>query len=289
MYSGNAALRLRVGQRRLTRAQEAEATRFVNERIQTQLSTEPVDERAAEVLLKHAYELEGLAAPDDIRWVDGPLQLLAALDSESLGERITDVLLDRVWANYPTSVAVRVMGSLSKSVGKRLRKHIEDLVGFRVKELIEESVGDLVWASVQASDRAREWHLWGSDGDSIRAYLEAPTFADYRFYDAYLASNDFHALACFNELVSGYWFGKEGAVIVRRPRRLCRDPEGRLHSANGKCLEYHDGWGFFAWHGVVVPERVILAPETLTRDDFLNESNLEVRRVIQERMGKRFV
>jgi hypothetical protein len=54
-------------------------------------------------------------------------------------------------------------------------------------------------------------------------------------------------------------------------------------------MEYQDGWGFYAWHGVRVPERVILAPETLTRHDFLNEANVEVRRVIQERMGERFV
>jgi hypothetical protein len=48
---------------------------------------------------------------------------------------------------------------------------------------------------------------------------------------------------------------------------------------------YPDGWGFYAWHGVVVPEKVILAPETLTREDFLNEQNVAVRRVIQERIG----
>src|SRR5262249_11297511 len=62
-----------------------------------------------------------------------------------------------------------------------------------------------------------------------------------------------------------------------------------LHSATGKCLEYRDGWGFYAWHGVRVPEKVILAPETLTREDFFQEPNVEVRRVIQERMGQRLV
>ena len=45
----------------------------------------------------------------------------------------------------------------------------------------------------------------------------------------------------------------------------------------------------YAWHGVLVPEEVILAPEMLTRADFLNEQNVEVRRAIQERMGQRFV
>src|SRR5262249_40177053 len=77
--------------------------------------------------------------------------------------------------------------------------------------------------------------------------------------------------------------------VVRRPRLLSRDEQGHLHSATGKCLEYRDGWGFYAWHGVRVPERIILAPERLSREDFLNEGNVEVRRVIQERMGKRFV
>ena len=49
------------------------------------------------------------------------------------------------------------------------------------------------------------------------------------------------------------------------------------------------GWGIYAWHGVRVPKQVILAPEQLSREDFLNEPNVEVRRVIQERMGERFV
>ena len=38
-----------------------------------------------------------------------------------------------------------------------------------------------------------------------------------------------------------------------------------------------------------VPEQVILAPEALTRDDFFDEENVEVRRVIGERMASRFV
>jgi hypothetical protein len=36
---------------------------------------------------------------------------------------------------------------------------------------------------------------------------------------------------------------------------------------------------------VPVPEQVILDPDALTREDFLGESNVESRRVIQERMG----
>ena len=89
--------------------------------------------------------------------------------------------------------------------------------------------------------------------------------------------------------MSGYWLGRKSAALVRRPRLLACDAEGRLHSATGKCVEYHDGWGWYAWHGVRVPEQVILAPERLSREDVLHEKNVEVRRVMQERMGQRFV
>jgi hypothetical protein len=50
-----------------------------------------------------------------------------------------------------------------------------------------------------------------------------------------------------------------------------------------------DGWTVHAWHGISVPERVISAPVQLTAQDWSGTRDVEVRRVIQERMGERFV
>ncbi|HLV98686.1 MAG TPA: hypothetical protein VKT82_08425 [Ktedonobacterales bacterium] len=291
------ALRLHPDQQELTSAQEAEARRFAEERIQAQLSTEPVDEQEAEALLRQAYEVAGLAAPQRIQWVDGPLQLVAALAPRSVGESITasswgesvracmfrNGLGDIVEASVHTSVDTWLWNGVMSSVSDRVRDRVASSVGFPVRNGAYASVS---W--VDLLDSIRD-HVWGSIEASVRAYTESYYLAFSRLFDVYLAPNDLHALALFNELVSGYWLGQEEAIIVRRPKILSRDAEGRLHSATGPCIEYPDGWGFYAWHGVVVPERVILAPETLTRDDFLNESNVEVRRVMQEQMGERFV
>ncbi|HEY7341389.1 MAG TPA: hypothetical protein VH591_10945 [Ktedonobacterales bacterium] len=124
---------------------------------------------------------------------------------------------------------------------------------------------------------------------SVCAYRHASDLAVYRFFDEYLGPNDLHALSHFNELVSGYWLGRRRAIIVRRPRVLARDADGRLHSATGKCVEYRDGWGFYAWHGTQATEKSVMAPETLTREDFLHARNYEVEHFIQERMGDRFM
>jgi hypothetical protein len=126
-------------------------------------------------------------------------------------------------------------------------------------------------------------------GASVQAYEAAHWLAFYHFFDEYLTPNELCVLAHFNERVSGYWLGTERAVLVRRPHLLALDQEGRLHSTTGQCLEYRDGWGFYAWHGVRVPEQVILAPEQLTGQDWSEARNVEVRRIIQERMGGRSV
>ncbi|HEU5367424.1 MAG TPA: hypothetical protein VFU69_03130 [Ktedonobacterales bacterium] len=85
------SLRLHPGQPHLTPEQEAEAHRFADERIQAQLSTEPVDESSAEALLRQAYQVAGLAAPCRIDWVDGPLQLATVIETaaENTGEEVS--------------------------------------------------------------------------------------------------------------------------------------------------------------------------------------------------------
>jgi hypothetical protein len=159
---------------------------------------------------------------------------------------------------------------------------------------MQHSVGTAAWQAVSDStpNNVRLSLGEGRGGralNSVEAYLNADRLACYRFFDAYFAPNNLHALVCFNELVAGYWLGSEEAIIVRRPRTLVRDAQGQLHSATGQCMEFHDGWGFYAWHGQWVPEKVILAPDRLSRDDFLSTRNPAVHHVILERMGERLM
>jgi hypothetical protein len=292
-------LRIQPGQQTLTPAQEAEARRFAQEYIRAQLSTEPVDEQEAEAFLRQAYQAAGLNPPQRIHWLDGPLQLVAVLAPSNL-------VGDSVRASVGTSVRASVGESVGASMWANTYHRVEESVWASARISVRESVGASTWASVGTSVRASMWDsvyhsvqasVWdsvfdsvgASVQDSVQAYHDAPWLACYQFLGGYLAPNDLQALAHFNALVSGYRLGQDTAVLVRRPARLLRDSQGHLHSATGTCLEYRDGWGFYAWHGVRVPEQVILAPERLSREDFLKKWDVEVRRVIQERMGSRFV
>jgi len=58
-----------------------------------------------------------------------------------------------------------------------------------------------------------------------------------------------------------------------------------LHCEDGLALGYPDGWGVYAWHGVRVPGDIITTPASITAARIEQEKNVEVRRVMVERMG----
>jgi len=70
-----------------------------------------------------------------------------------------------------------------------------------------------------------------------------------------------------------------------RHTTLRRDDRGRLHCVDGPAVAYPDGWAIYAVHGVLVPERAVMRPESYTSDELRAETNSEVLRVISERLG----
>ena len=282
------ALQLQPGQEELTPEQEAEARRFAAERIQAQLSAEPADEQAVEAWLRQAYAVAGLAPPQAIHWLNGPNHLCKVLSYPYPG----DPVRASVEASIRASGRASIWDQIKASFRAGIKDHFKDSVRSRVWASLEANVRDRVRASAWDRVGARVWYGWSSGADVwdvINAYKQASWLALPHFFAVYLAPNEFQALARFNELVSAYWLGTTCALIVRRPRVLSLDAAGRLHNARGPCLGYRDGWGCYAWHGVQVLEKVILAPERLSREDFVKEGDVEVRRVMQERMGEQFL
>jgi len=320
-------LRLHPKQRDLTSDQVVELDRFTNERLQAQVSTDPVDETGAEALLAGAYAAAGLNTPRHIHWLGGPLELVAVLAEEgssvSVEDQYRELVPHCVWDDIKVDqnekghfehditagVDYRVrqlMDSAERQVAavfhlpskSRVQAEIRSRVRGIATEPLEALVGDRIWRAIASDSGTPIRRTWRGDWfnadmsfwHGICAYPSAPRLTALRFYDTYLAPNEAGDLARFNELVSGYWLGAAVALLVRKPNLLSRDERGRLHSETGPAVTYPDHWSIYAWHGVPVPAWVILTPdEELTRDDFLDQTNVEVRRVIQERMGERFV
>lgn len=84
----------------------------------------------------------------------------------------------------------------------------------------------------------------------------------------------------------GWWSPyREVAILQHRHCELHRDAQGRLHHESKAAVLYRDGFAVYAWNGVRVPKKVIVAPKTITVQDIESEANAEVRRVMIVRYG----
>jgi hypothetical protein len=110
------------------------------------------------------------------------------------------------------------------------------------------------------------------------------------YYDflSRLKIDDCPTLDGFKKLAhsAGWWWPFEHVcILTEKPISLKRDNRFRLHSEDAMAMNFSDGWGIYAWHGVLVPPYVVLLPEPLTFDLIEREPNAEIRRVLIERYG----
>jgi hypothetical protein len=76
---------------------------------------------------------------------------------------------------------------------------------------------------------------------------------------------------------------KQLCFVHRKPQIAWQ--EGRLHNTTGPAVQYPDGWGWYAVHGVPVPRELITDPETNTTQVIEGETNAELRRIRIELYG----
>jgi hypothetical protein len=87
--------------------------------------------------------------------------------------------------------------------------------------------------------------------------------------------------------VAGMWMFlplDREVLAVERPA-MFHDEREFLHREDGPAMAWPSGAQEFFWRGVHVPEKVVMAPETLTPSEINKEANLEVRRIMLDRFG----
>ena len=272
----------------LTPAQIAKFPEYVEKWTRIGLSCEPCDYEHATTIVTRMYEKVGMGVP------------LFVLCDSPLSAGVVVALLKRT--SVSNSVSGSVWDSVWDSVGDRVRASVRDSVWARVWDSVSDSVRDSVWASVGDSvsasvrDSVRD-SVRASVGDSVSASVSNSGFGShdagwlsyYHYFRNEVGIEKCHDMDNLFELASvcGWWTPyKDVCVLQHRHNTLNRDEQGLLHCPDGYAVGYRDGWGVYAWHGVRVPEQVIIAPKTLTPKQIEQEENTEVRRVMVERFGQ---
>ena len=75
-------------------------------------------------------------------------------------------------------------------------------------------------------------------------------------------------------------------VVCDRPRHLRFDSQNRLHAEGEPAIEFADGWNFYYYHGVELPETYgQLHPDLWKAEWLLSEDNAELKRVLIQGIG----
>ena len=139
-----------------------------------------------------------------------------------------------------------------------------------------EHLAKTVWASVGDSVRA-------SVGDSVRAWLDSGWVSHYKFFSEQFEENALNDWCIYLEQVNGGILSDTEVHLVRKPIRLVRNNEGRLHYDHGKAVEWEDGTGYYYLDGVELPEKIfnrVVNNETTADDMLSGELNSDQRAVV---------
>lgn len=288
--------------------------------------TGPGDREAFEAAARQCYRDAGLAWPDRLLWVRSPVGVaiggpVAAVVVEHVehpdrgvparpperwsgftvergaGDRITRRARERAglrsrWSG-PSPLVDAVTESTARAIGDWADPIDDDvLAGVLARVTLElgwNPMTEEVRSALSATWR-RSWDQWlGPDvwTDGWVRRLDAGEPATSVPLEPYERA----------ALSAGAWWAHEQVVVacdhpVELHVEVVDDPTlggvaVRPHREDGPAAVWADGWRLHAVHGVVVPERAVEAPETLTSYDVFDAEDEAERRVLIDRIGVR--
>ena len=88
-----------------------------------------------------------------------------------------------------------------------------------------------------------------------------------------------------------YIFMDKAVISIRRPLYVKRNDRKQMHCTTGPAIEFPGGkFKSYRLNKIKVPEKLILTPEKITKEDILGEKNVDVRREMIRHIGiDRFV
>ena len=90
-----------------------------------------------------------------------------------------------------------------------------------------------------------------------------------------LMDNDIYDMIQFDKL----------CIVCRKPTKISRGLNNALHCEIAPAIAWEDGFKLFYWNGISVPEKLIMHPDSITKEEIMNVTNAEQKRCYMEKIG----
>ena len=268
----------------LNKEQEELMITVRNEYLSKFFTYKDIDKKKCQEFINSIYKDINLPSPLLII-TDSPLgcqytaNLLKILDENKkfVSDNVRDNVSANVWANVRDNVSANVWDNVRDNVWANVRDNVSDNVW--------DNVRDNVWANVRVNVRDKKLEFF-----SFGSYIGCSALSWTAFYDYFtrigiLDHEKFNEYKKHTDLSIYDTIQLKNVCIVSRLPISIKRKGMRLHSEDSPAIEFKDGYKLYYWSGLTVPEKLIMSPETITKNDILSISNAEVRRCYMEKLG----
>ena len=229
----------------------------------------------------------------------------------SVGDSVRASVRASVWASVGDSVRASVWASVRASVRASVGDSVRASVWASVRASVGASVGDSVWASVGDSVRASVWasvgdSVWASVGDSVRASVWDSVWKIFNLYSSYVDLSNYGWVSFYDffdkiNIIDNFNFKQYKKILksgvfnayefencvfaIQPPIYVERNSQGRLHSTSTAAVKFRDGSSYYFINGRPIPEWVVEKKDAITKDQFLQEKNSDIKGAIYEVLG----
>ena len=110
--------------------------------------------------------------------------------------------------------------------------------------------------------------------DDLFSELNCEPYKKWEIYEAII--NNCGCIGAYQEI----------CVRCDRPRILSFDDGQLLHGEGSPAIQYADGYGFYAYHGVIIPEKYgKVHPQQWEEKWLLEETDVELRQILIQELG----
>ena len=238
------------------------------------LSTEPINRSEAAEAVKALYELCGRKEPQ-IFFCDSPfarIQIILNFKQrpEQLGYAIGREM-EKLYNSFLPNPQKLIDRHVIEKIRKQLYRYRNSLIVEKLENQIVIQIMHYLSVFCPELDNFISLQSWSENRGNIIDFCISVMHCEH----------DKKAWEVLKNLSSSckviYPFEKI-AIICDRPKKISMDSQSRLHAEAAAAVQFRDGYSFYAYHGVTLPESYSQSPpEQWNSDWYIKELDFELK------------
>ena len=229
---------------KLTPEQESKVPEYLNYWLNVGLRTEPIDRERAKEAIDFLYtKILKIDKPKQYLFLDSPMACQLFLNgSNQLGNQLWNQLRNQLENQLRNQLRNQLENQLGNQLGNQLENQLWNQLENQLEnQLWNQLENQKIQFTYECGTNWTQYYYWYHSFVLNELFPEKKK--DFSLFLEYLEhSKHYHHI----------YLSPDIAVFSDFPKTISVNSEGKLDNAQGKALEYRDGYGFYASNGITV-------------------------------------